>query len=220
MIKITGLEKKYSSDFTLKIDSLTVENGERIAVIGANGSGKSTLLKIIAGVLKPDKGTVETDGETVGYEPQNAYAFRMSVEKNVALGGKADTEELLKACRLEELRKKMPSKLSGGEKQRMCFARMLAGTYGILLLDEPFSAVDIRMAAGLEELLITKCEKEGTTLLMSTHLPQQAFATATKMLLLDNGKIAEYGDISALASPESEFGKLFLAQYGVTERPC
>lgn len=219
MIKITNLEKNLSSDFTLKIDELNIENGERVAVIGSNGSGKTTLLRLIAGIIKPDSGTicVSADKRKIGYEPQNPYAFRGTAEQNIKLGvhGKADVEKILSACQLAELRNKPSHKLSGGEKQRMCFARMMVGNYSLLLLDEPLSAADIETSCRLENFLVDECERNGTTLLMATHLPSQALNIATKILIMNNGEISEYSDVSDLKNPKSEFGRKFIEQWRI-----
>lgn len=253
MIDIYKLEKKYSSDFTLKIDELHIDDGERVAVIGQNGSGKSTLFRILAGLIKPDSGSfvINADRGATGYQPQEPYCFAGSVEANIRLGahgeklemrersngqklernraltapafnrlfrevsdGHKNVDELLRQCRLSELAHKKSSQLSGGERQRMCFARMLAGRYSCLLLDEPLSAADIETAAALEKLLVGYCGENNTTLLMSTHLPSQAFAVSTKVLILHNGCVAEYTDTKkALVSPESEFGRKFINQW-------
>lgn len=219
MIKITNLEKNLSSDFTLKIDELNIENGERVVVIGSNGSGKTTLLRLIAGIIKPDSGTVEisVSKNKIGYEPQNAYAFKGTVEENIRLGlhGDADIGKILSACQLAELRNKPSHKLSGGEKQRMCFARMMVGNYSLLLLDEPLSAADIETSCRLENFLVDECERNGTTLLMATHLPSQALNIATKILIMNNGEISEYSDVSDLKNPKSEFGRKFIEQWRI-----
>ena len=217
MIKITELEKKYSSDFTLKIDELYIDNGERVAIIGPNGSGKSTLLKLIAGIIKPDRGSIEITApkSKTGYEPQNPFVFRGTVEKNVRLGvhGSDNTYEIMSACNLVNLRDKHTSKLSGGEKQRMCFARTLAGNYELLLLDEPMSSSDIETSGMLEKVLLNQCIQNGTTLLMSTHLPSQAYNIATKVLIMNNGRISDFCDVSELKEPKSDFGKKYIEQW-------
>ena len=219
MIKISELEKKLSPDFTLKIGELNIDDGERVAVIGPNGSGKSTLLRLISGIIKPDSGAVcvSADKRKIGYEPQNPYAFRGTAEQNIKLGvhGKADVEKILFACRLTELRNNPSQKLSGGEKQRMCFARMLVGNYSLLLLDEPLSAADIETSCCLEKFLVDECERNGTTLLIATHLPSQALNIATKTLIMNNGEISEYSDASDLKNPKSEFGKNFIGQWRI-----
>lgn len=216
MIEINKLKKSFPSGFTLNIDGLHIEKGERVAFIGTNGSGKTTLLRILSGITKPDSGTfkISADKADVAYEPQNPYIFKGTVEKNILLGTKdKDVNEITEQCFLTELKDKPAALLSGGEKQRMCFARMLSSPRSLLLLDEPLSAVDILTAAELEKLLVKKCEENNTTLLFSTHLPSQAIAVATKILIMNNGEIAEYSDISALSSPKSEFGKLFISQW-------
>lgn len=219
MIKIYNLEKKLSSDFTLKIDELNINDGERVALIGSNGSGKSTLLRLIAGIIKPDGGKIEISApkNRIGYEPQNAFPFKGTVEQNVKLGvhGEADIDGILSACRLSELKSKPSHKLSGGEKQRMCFARMMAGNYNLLMLDEPLSAADIETSAELEKYLVGECESNGTTLLMATHLPAQALNVATKVLIMNGGRISEYTDIGGLKNPESDFGRKFIEQWRI-----
>lgn len=219
MIKIKNLEKKFSSDFTLKIGELNIESGERVAVIGPNGSGKSTLLRLIAGIIKPDSGEIKISvpENKIGYEPQNPYSFSGTAEDNIKLGihGEADIERILRECRLTELRSNRSSRLSGGERQRMCLARMIAGNYKLLLLDEPLSAADIETSAALEDFLKAECERSGATLLISTHLPSQALNVATKILIMNKGEISEYSDVSQLKNPESEFGRKFIEQWRI-----
>ena len=219
MIKITELEKKLSPDFTLKIGELNIDDGERVAVIGPNGSGKSTLLRLIAGIIKPDSGSIKitANKNEIGYEPQNAYAFRGTVEKNIRLGmhGNADIGAIMRACQLETLKDKRSSELSGGERQRMCFARMMAGNYSLLLLDEPMSAADIETSEMLGKYLNDECAKKRTTLLIGTHLPSQAVSVATKVLIMNGGRVSEYSDISELKNPESEFGRKFIGQWSI-----
>lgn len=218
MIRINSIEKKLSSGFTLKIDGLHIEKGERVALIGPNGSGKSTLLRLLSGIIKPDSGKIEISAQKddILYEPQKPYIFKGTVEKNIACGHHVDDiDALIKDCSLEEIRKNSSSRLSVGQQQKMCFARMLAREPSLLMLDEPLSAVDISACAELEKLLVKKCEENGTTLLIATHLPSQALSVATKILIMNNGEIAEYSDISALSSPKSGFGRLFVSQWKI-----
>lgn len=217
MIKINKLEKKLSSDFSIKIDELYIDKGERIALIGANGSGKSTLLKLLAGVIKPDSGTIEFGccPDERGYEPQSPFIFKGSAVYNISIASKEkrDIKKLISDCELEGLMNKTASLLSGGEKQRVCFARMLCGNYKLLMMDEPLSATDITAGEKLETILLEQCNKNNTTLLISTHLPSQALHIATKVLIMNNGEIAEYSDINKLREPTSEFGKKFVSQW-------
>ena len=219
MIYLNGVRKRLSDEFTLSVGELHIEKGERVALIGPNGSGKSTLLRLIARITAPDDGTVRigADKDEVGYEPQNAYSFRGTVESNVRLGLKngADIESVLSLCGLDGIGNKKTNELSGGEKQRMCLARMLAGNYKLLLLDEPLSAADIENSSAMSDVLIKECERAGTTLLMATHLPSQALRIATKVLIMNNGEISEYSDVSDLKSPGSEFGQKFIEQWRI-----
>ncbi len=219
MIRIHDLEKKLSPDFTLRIGDLTIGDGERLALVGVNGSGKSTLLRLLAGRLKPDRGEILFDGPRprIGYQPQTPYAFRGSAEYNVRLAQARGTDPapLLEACGLQTLKDRKINTLSGGEKQRVFLARTLAGGFDLLLLDEPLSAADLQTGAALSALLRDFCAKNGTTLVFSTHLPRQAFEIADKILLLDRGAVAEAGDAASLRTPESDFGKLFFAQWQI-----
>ena len=216
MIRITGLKKKYGEAFTLEIPSLTIEDGARVALIGPNGAGKSTLLRLIAGVIKPDAGTIEISvpKPETGYQPQSPYVFKGTVAQNVRLAAAGrDILPLLEECNLSDLKDKKTNRISGGEKQRMCLARMLAGNFKVLLLDEPLSAADIETGALLEGVLKRHCEENQTTLLFSTHLPGQARSIATEVRGLNHGRIEEAGSINELTAPKSEFGRLFLSQW-------
>ena len=215
ILRLSQVKKSYAPDFTLRIDSLTVERGDRVALIGLNGSGKSTLLRLLAGLEAPDGGEIgcEIPKDKIGYQPQSPYAFRGTAEFNVRITPNApkDLSPVLKACALEPLAKKRMSALSGGERQRVFMARMLAGDYDLLLLDEPLSAADLQTGAMLSKTLLDHCAAGNKTLLFSTHLPRQAFDIANKILLLDGGNVAEFGSAAAMAQPQSDFGKAFFS---------
>lgn len=219
MIRIHELEKEYPPAFSLRVDGLEIEDGDRVALIGVNGSGKSTLMRLLAGLERPDRGRIECDipRSLIGYQPQTPFAFRGTAEYNIRLAPRAPKElgSLLRDCRLTELAGKNMEKLSGGERQRVFLARMLAGDYRLLLLDEPLSAADLQTGAYLSALLRERCEAAGTTLLFSTHLPRQAFDIATKIILLDGGRIAETGAPEDMKNPKTEFGKRFFEQWMV-----
>ena len=217
MITITNLQKRLSPEFTLQIPSLTIADGDIVALIGPNGAGKSTLLRLIAGLIKPDEGSIEINvpNTMIGYQPQTPYIFKGTVRSNISLSSRSSTgtDSIIKECMLEPLQNKKTDKLSGGERQRVCLARILAGGDKLLLLDEPLSAADIETGESLCRILRSYCINNGVTLVLSTHLPQQAFLTANKFLILYNGQIAEYGGSEILSAPESDFGKRFLAQW-------
>ncbi len=219
MIRIKNLKKTFSSDFTLNVGELTVGDGDRVALVGLNGSGKSTLLRLLAGQLSPDAGEIvcDTPKQKIGYQPQSPYACRGTAEYNVRIVPNApgDLKPLLKECQLEQLYHKKMTALSGGEKQRVFLARMLAGGYDLLLLDEPLSAADLQTGEYLSRTLREACEATGKTLLFSTHLPKQAFDIANKILLLDGGNVAEYGSAEQLKTPASDFGRAFFSLWNV-----
>ena len=207
MIELKNLTKSFGRDFTLRIPHAVIERGDRVALIGLNGSGKSTLLRLLAGLLPPDR---------IGYQPQQPYSFRGTAEYNVRLAPRArDVDAVLEACALRDLANKKMTALSGGEKQRVFLARMLAGDYDLLLLDEPLSAADLQTGRMLSGVLKTACETAGITLLFSTHLPRQAFEIANKILLLDGGSVAEFGAVEEMKQPKSDFGKAFFSLWNV-----
>ncbi len=228
MIEIKNLKKKYSADFSLKIDSIKISDGEKIALVGANGSGKSTLLKLVSGFIEPDEGEILFE-KSVGsaYLPQNPYIFSGSVRKNILVGlskkedkpnSEATLKLLLDNVGLPHFDKKSAGKLSGGEMQRMVFARMLIGSHRLLLLDEPFSAVDVDFKDTLTELLSDYCHRNGTTLIMATHTPIEAVKICDKLMILHKGEVAEYGDCEEIIrNPKTDFGKAFLRQWRITD---
>lgn len=224
MIEIINLKKEYSADFTLNIESLKIKKGEKVALIGANGSGKSTLLKLITGYIKADSGQIHIGTEKTAYLPQNPYIFSASVRKNVFIGlknskkveNKEDTAKLFKATALSNLLNKSATKLSGGEKQRMVFARMLIGTHKLLMLDEPLSAVDIDFKDSLENLLYDYCKNNETTLVIATHTPAEAIKLCDRLIIMHNGKVVEHGECSEIIkNPKTNFGKIFLKQWRI-----
>ncbi|NLA73314.1 MAG: ATP-binding cassette domain-containing protein [Clostridiales bacterium] len=224
MIEIKNLKKKYSADFTLNIENLKIKTGERVALIGANGSGKSTLLKLISGYIKPDSGEILINTEKMAYLPQDPYIFSMSVRKNVRIGLKdnkkqeENLKEILIMTGLFNLLDKNAAKLSGGEKQRMVFARMLIDKHNLLMLDEPFGAIDIDFKDSLEQILSDYCIANKTTLIMATHTPAEAFNLCDKLIIMHKGEVIEYGQCGdIIKNPKTDFGKTFLKQWRITD---
>lgn len=231
MITVNNLTKTYTSDFELNIDSLNIKTNELIALVGANGSGKSTLLKLIDGVIKPGSGEIKIGcdiNREVYYQPQSPFILNSSVYNNIALGfGGKDSAysvkmkkqiilDAAKKCELSHLLKKSASTLSGGEKQRMIFSRMLVRSRKLLLLDEPFSAMDVEITQKMENLLLEYCRSNDSTLILCTHLPSQALRVCGRMIIMHNGSIAEDGKTSdIMKAPNTDWGQKFISQWRV-----
>lgn len=223
MIKLLNIQKRYDSRVTLQVEQLSLEPGLRYAVIGPNGSGKSTLLRIVAGVLPPDAGTVEMPQawrQGLGYMPQQPYAFGFSVLRNVQIAfpkpraAAAPAMEALERVGMAGFACSRGNTLSGGETQRMAIARMIAMPRPLLLLDEPTSATDIAAEEFIEGALLEYCEKAGCTLVFSTHSPAQAQRLAQRVILLNQGKIIEYGPVEkVLFSPVTPEAQSFLRHW-------
>ncbi len=223
MIEIVHITKKAGGRTILNIPHLTFSEGRRYALIGENGSGKTTLLRILAGILKPDTGRVKNlPTDSMGYMPQSTYAFSFSVQKNVqiALSDSPDAAAqallALKAVGLASLAAVRGNKLSGGETQRMAFARMIARPRKLILLDEPTSATDIKGMDQIESLLLRYASQTGCTVIFSTHSPAQALRLAEQVVFLDQGRIAEQGPAArVLKKPQNECARLFLQHWRI-----
>jgi sulfate transport system ATP-binding protein len=214
MISVHGVRKQFG-DFTALGDvSLDVAEGSLTALLGPSGSGKSTLLRIIGGLERPDAGTVRIDGEDVtnvspqqrgiGFVFQHYAAFRhMTVRDNVAFGLKvrrqakarvaARTSELLGIVGLSGYAERYPNQLSGGQRQRMALARALAVEPRVLLLDEPFGALDAKVRAELREWLRRLHEEVAVTTLLVTHDQEEAMSIADKIAVMDHARIEQVG---------------------------
>jgi len=223
MISISNIKKEYYGRRVLEIDELNFEPGKRYALLGTNGSGKSTLLKIIAGTIVPTEGTIHTglsEKKAVGYLPQTPYGFSFSVLKNVLIalddgpGAMETAEAAIKAVGLSSLKDADASKLSGGETQRMAFARIIAISRKLLLLDEPTAATDLQGIDLLEEALLNYCRENQCTVILSTHSPAQALRLADEIIFLHQGCIAERGEAGqVLNDPQSVAAQDFLRHW-------
>lgn len=204
--------KKKLKEFDLDVD-FSLENG-CLGILGASGCGKSMTLKSIAGIVKPDEGYVYLNDKylynsndkinltpqkrNVGYLFQNYALFpNMTVEKNISVGAKKDKQkvkEMIEKFNLSGLEKRYPRQLSGGQQQRVALARILAYQPDVILLDEPFSAMDSHLKEKLRlELARTLNEYNGLSILV-THDRDEAYSLCNKLLLLDQGHILAYGD--------------------------
>ncbi|MGN0534911.1 MAG: ATP-binding cassette domain-containing protein [Eubacterium sp.] len=216
MIKLEDVKKYYGEKLVLDINSLSISNGERVALVGANGSGKSTLLKLISRVIAPSEGDITTDGEII-YMPQSNYAFNKSVIKNVLLGTKApkeQAEQLLRQMEISEFANKNAKNLSGGELQKVALCRTIIRNSNVLLLDEPTSEMDLHSTNIAENAILDYIKKENATLIISTHSPSQAKKLADRIIILNNGVIVEDGSIDeTINAPKTSWGEEFLSQW-------
>jgi tungstate transport system ATP-binding protein len=221
MITLIHVTKQYEHRIILDVPRLTFESGKRYALIGVNGSGKTTLLRLIAGTLRPDSGKIENVPlQNMGYMPQSPYAFDFSVLKNVEIALQKPPQPAekalaaLEAVGLEKLAGARGNKLSGGETQRMAFARMIARPRALLLLDEPTSSMDIKGTDQIENQLLRYAAANGCTVILSTHSPAQALRLAQEVVYLDQGKVVEQGSTEQVINhPRVESTRLFLQHW-------
>lgn len=214
MITVSNVSKRFG-DFTALDDvSIEVPDGSLTALLGPSGSGKSTLLRIIGGLEYADEGSVVIHGEDVtgvspqkrgiGFVFQHYAAFKhMTVHDNVGFGLKIRktskeriderVNELLKIVGLAGFAKRYPSQLSGGQRQRMALARALAVEPRVLLLDEPFGALDAKVRAELREWLRRLHEEVHVTTLLVTHDQEEALSIADNIAVMDNARIEQVG---------------------------
>jgi sulfate transport system ATP-binding protein len=207
--------------------TLEVPEGSLTALLGPSGSGKSTLLRIIAGLERPDSGEVLLDGrEVTGAPPQErgiGFVFQhyaafahMSVRNNVAFGLqirkrpkaviKQRVDELLALVGLSQWRDQYPHQLSGGQRQRMALARALAIEPRVLLLDEPFGALDATIRAELRQWLRRLHDEQGVTTVLVTHDQEEAMEVADRIAVMNAGRIEQVGSPREIYDrPASEF---------------
>lgn len=232
MISVRSVSKRYGDFAALDDVSLDVQSGSLTALLGPSGSGKSTLLRVIAGLEVPDSGEVSLDGRDVtgmppqargvGFVFQHYAAFKhMTVRDNVAFGltirkrPKAEIDatvnRLLEVVGLSGFQGRYPSQLSGGQRQRMALARALAIEPTVLLLDEPFGALDANVRAELRAWLRRLHDEVHVTTVLVTHDQEEAMELADTIVLLNGGRIEQAGSPRELYDgPASDFVMGFL----------
>lgn len=191
MIKIEHLKKTYKERCVLDMEYLCIKQGEILGIMGANGSGKTTLLRILAGTLKKDEGSFELP-QPLLYLPQQNYAFRGDLMKNVRLGTTATEQEaqaVLEAMGLLALKEKKASSLSGGELQRLALCRLLIRPAKLLLLDEPTSACDSEGSEFVIKALKKYAQEHHATIIFTTHARSFAEAVGDRIITLHNGRM-------------------------------
>jgi sulfate transport system ATP-binding protein len=233
-IHVLNVSKSFGAFKALDDVSLEVEGGSLTALLGPSGSGKSTLLRIIAGLEAPDSGEIRISGEdatalkpqkrNVGFVFQHYAAFKhMTVRDNIAFGlrvrrrPKAEirdrVDELLRLVQLEAFAKRFPAQLSGGQRQRMALARALAPEPQVLLLDEPFGALDARVRAELREWLRRLHEEVHVTTIFVTHDQAEAMDVASKIAVMNHARIEQVGTPTELYDePATEFVMSFVGE--------
>ncbi|HET7530791.1 MAG TPA: sulfate ABC transporter ATP-binding protein [Mycobacteriales bacterium] len=231
-IKVSGVTKRFGDFVALDDVTVDIPDGSLTALLGPSGGGKSTLLRVIAGLEHPDAGHVEIDGvdatrlppqrRGVGFVFQHYAAFKhMTVERNVAFGLsirkrpkdeiRDRVRELLELVHLEQFAHRYPAQLSGGQRQRMALARALAVEPKVLLLDEPFGALDAQVRKELRAWLRRLHDKVHVTTVFVTHDQEEAMEVADAIVLLADGRVQQVGSPDTLyEQPASDFVMGFL----------
>jgi sulfate transport system ATP-binding protein len=231
-IEIKGVNKNFGDFVALADVDLSIPSGQLTALLGPSGGGKSTLLRIIAGLETADTGTVHIEGteathlppqkRNVGFVFQHYAAFKhMSVAKNVAFGleirkrpkpeVQRRVEELLDLVHLSQFSHRLPSQLSGGQRQRMALARALAVEPTVLLLDEPFGALDAKVRKELRDWLRRLHDEVHVTTVFVTHDQEEALEVADEIVVINDGRIEQIGSPDELYdSPANDFVMSFL----------
>lgn len=242
-ISVKNIHKEFSTFTALDDVSLEIKTGELVALLGPSGSGKTTLLRIIAGLEAPDSGHIVLEGEEttdksvrdrhVGFMFQHYALFRhMTVFDNVAFGlrvrksGERPSKsaiqekvmELLRLVHLEGLHNRYPSQLSGGQRQRVALARALAVEPHVLLLDEPFGALDAKVRKELRRFMRRLHEDIHVTTIFVTHDQEEAMEVADRVVVMSNGRIEQVGTPNEVWNkPVNGFVYDFLGNYNEFE---
>lgn len=233
-VELKGINKTYEQYKASDNVSFGIEKGKLVALLGPSGSGKTTILRMIAGLETADSGDIIIDGKVVndvpaskrgiGFVFQSYALFRYkTVYENIAFGlrvnkwNKADikrrVDELIELVGLQGLEKRYPNQLSGGQRQRVAFARALAPNPELLLLDEPFAAIDAKVRQELRSWLREMIDKVGITSIFVTHDQEEAIEVADEIIITNKGRIEQIGTPSEIYSqPRTPFTAEFMGQ--------
>jgi len=209
--------------------SVSIAKGERIAILGPSGAGKSTLLNLVAGFLTPAQGAITLNGQDHSFTPpavrpvsmlfqENNLFSHLTVKQNIALGmhpgmklnAEQQTRLVMIAGKMAiaDLLDRLPAQLSGGQRQRVALARCLVRQQPILLLDEPFSALDPALRQEMLLLLDSLCQEQQLTLLMVSHSTEDAARIAERSLVIADGRIVWDGQTEVLLRGETQASRL------------
>lgn len=217
-LDISHLEVSFGAKRVIQDLSLSLKEGEIAALLGPSGCGKTTLLRAIAGLIQPNSGTIRFGSQLVGlssvvlpphrrgigYVPQQGALFpHLSVAKNIAFGldkkshSKTEIEkvvsEMLELISMRGFEENLPSEISGGQQTRVALARALAVKPKMVLLDEPFSALDAQLRSELRSDVVSLLRTAGTTAILVTHDREEALVSADRVVLMRSGQIAQHG---------------------------
>jgi len=229
LLEINDVSVSFGDTEVLSGITLELESKQLLAVLGASGAGKSTLMRLIAGFDSVGAGSIVLDGETlsdtsktvapekrsIGIVPQDSALFpHLNVSQNIGFGlsglskeAKAErVGELLRLIRMEEFASRMPQELSGGQVQRVALARALAPRPKLVLLDEPFSALDAELRGQLREEVRQVLRAEGATAVLVTHDQEEALSLADRVAVLREGKIIQVGSPSEIYNSPADVG--------------
>ena len=233
-VEMKDIEKHYGDFKASDHVNFGIEKGKLVALLGPSGSGKTTILRMLAGLENPDSGDILIDGKRIndipaakrgiGFVFQNYALFRyMTVFDNIAFGlevqkvPKAQIKErvmeLIQLTGLSGMEKRYPSQLSGGQRQRVAFARALAPNPQVLLLDEPFAAIDAKVRTELRNWLKDMIHKVGITSIFVTHDQDEAVEVADEIIITNHGRIEQTGTpMEIYKTPETPFVAQFIGK--------
>ena len=238
-IKLDNISMRFGNLYAVKNISLSISKGEYLTILGPSGCGKTTLIKVISGILTPTEGKVFVDGEDVtnvpiedrdtGYVFQNIALFpNMTIEENVGYSPRVRdmpederdsiAKDHLELVKMFERAGMLPSELSGGEQQKVAIARALASGSKMLMLDEPFSALDARVRVELRYEIRRLVKKLGITVLHVTHDQEEAMSVSDRIILMRAGGIQEVGTpLDMYRNPNSIFTAYFIGETNLME---
>jgi len=233
-VELKNINKTFGDYKASDAVTFGIKKGKLVGLLGPSGSGKTTILRMIAGLEEPDEGEIIIDGKVVNHIPaskrgigfvfQNYALFRyMTVYENIAFGLRVQkankkaidvrVKELVALIGLEGLEKRYPSQLSGGQKQRVAFARALAPNPHLLLLDEPFAAIDAKVRQELRSWLKDMIERLGITSIFVTHDQEEAIEVADEIIITNKGRIEQMGTpIKIYQNPKTSFVASFFGR--------